>query len=378
MKSSLPRVLVALFALTFVLAACASESGSQWTFAPSDGGDQAEASTEPSAAAESQETAEPAEPEGSAAPEEPAQPEEPAEPEQSAAPQEPAEPPSGEARVIDLQADSALRFTDPNGQPVSDIAVTPGETVVFRIENTAGFGHDFWIGTDAELAVPSGTTDVGIPEWSTGVQELEWVVPDDVTDLKFACTVPGHYYTMQGTFSSAAGTPATPEEPAEPAEADAPAEPEPSAEPGSTVESDTPAEAEDTAAPEEPAEPAEPATPAEPAAPADGEARVIELEADAAIRFLQDGEQIREIGVTPGETVIFRVDNTAGFPHNFYIGPDEELQVMAGTTDTGIPDWDTGVQELEWVVPEDLTNVRFACTVPGHYYTMQGDFVVSE
>ena len=79
----------------------------------------------------------------------------------------------------------------------------------------------------------------------------------------------------------------------------------------------------------------------------------------------------------PGETVVFRVDNTAGFPHNLYIGSDEELRVMGGTTDTGIPDWDTGVQEMEWVVPEDLTGVRFACTVPGHYFTMNGDFVVT-
>ncbi|MEX1297343.1 MAG: hypothetical protein AB1Z67_14365, partial [Candidatus Limnocylindrales bacterium] len=113
------------------------------------------------------------------------------------------------------------------------------------------------------------------------------------------------------------------------------------------------------------------------AAAAAGEPRVIELEADAAIRFLQDGSQIREIPVTPGETVIFRVDNTAGFAHNLYIGPDADLAVPNGTTDVGIPDWETGIQELEWVVPDDLTDVRFACTVPGHYFTMQGDFVVT-
>ncbi len=108
-----------------------------------------------------------------------------------------------------------------------------------------------------------------------------------------------------------------------------------------------------------------------------GEARIIEIEADAAIRFLQNGEQLQDIAVTPGETVIFRIENTAGFPHNFYIGPDEELAVMGGSTDTGLPDWDSGFQELEWVVPEDISGLRFACTVPGHYFTMQGDFTVS-
>jgi uncharacterized cupredoxin-like copper-binding protein len=279
-------------------------------------------------------------------------------------------PPSGEARVIELQADSALRFTDMTGQPVADIPVTPGETILFRVDNTAGFQHNLYIGTDAELSVPSATTEVGIPDWSTGVQELEWVVPADITDLKFACTVPGHYFSMQGTFSEAAASePAGAAEPEAPAEPVEPAEPEAPAEP---AEPETPAEPAEAATPEEAAEPAEPA------AAAAGEARVIELEADAAIRFLQAGEQIREIAVTPGETVVFRVDNTAGFAHNLYIGSDEDLQVMGGTTDVGIPDWNIGVQELEWVVPEDLTDVRFACTVPGHYFTMQGDFIVSE
>ena len=361
MKTSLPRVLVALLALTFVLAACASETGSQWTFVPSDGSDQGDSTAAPTAPAEPGASAAPEEPAASEAPAEPSEPVEPTEPEASA------QPPSGEARVIEMQADSALRFTDGTGQPLPTIEVTPGETVVFRIDNTAGFQHNFWIGADAELSVPSATTDVGIPDWSTGVQELEWVVPDDVSDLKFACTVPGHYFTMQGTFTAVGAADAS--EPAaveEPAEAETPSEPEAPAEP---------------AAPEEPAvveEPTAAAAPEEPAAaPVEGEPRVIELEADAAIRFLQDGEQIQDLEVTPGETVVFRVDNTAGFPHNFYIGPDDELRVMGGTTDTGIPDWDIGVQELEWVVPDDVSDIRFACTVPGHYYTMQGDFIVT-
>ena len=34
MITSLLRVVAALFALTFIVAACASDSGAQWTFAP--------------------------------------------------------------------------------------------------------------------------------------------------------------------------------------------------------------------------------------------------------------------------------------------------------------------------------------------------------
>lgn len=121
---------------------------------------------------------------------------------------------------------------------------------------------------------------------------------------------------------------------------------------------------------------ADPGQSAEPTAPT-GEGRVIEFQADETLRYLQEGEPMLEIAVTPGESVVFRIDNTAGFAHNFYIGADEELSLLNGLTDVGIPDWETGVQELEWVVPEDISNLRFACTVPGHYILMQGDFVVT-
>jgi hypothetical protein len=113
-------------------------------------------------------------------------------------------PPSGEGRVIDLVATAALQFTTPDGTQVTDIPVTPGETITFRIDNTAGFDHNFYIGTDAELSVPNATTPTGIPSWMSGVQELTWVVPADISGLKYGCTVPGHYTLMQGTFSPAA------------------------------------------------------------------------------------------------------------------------------------------------------------------------------
>jgi uncharacterized cupredoxin-like copper-binding protein len=357
MRLSLPRVVIALFALAFVAAACASDTGSQWTFAPVTAESEATDTTTPAAESVTQEEtgeadpAEAVEADGEPAPEEPVDTTDAAEPEEPAQPEAPVQPAvaSGEPRVIALQADSALRFTDPSGQQVSDIPVTPGETVIFEINNTAGFAHNFYIGTDAELMSPNATTDVGIPDWNTGVERLEWVVPEDITDLKFGCTVPGHYTLMQGTFSIDTSAPAP--APAENAAAEEPVAEEP--------------------APEEPA--------AAPPATASGEPRVIDLVAEAALRFTDpSGEQLREIPVTPGETVVFRVDNTAGFAHNFYIGTDAELSVPSATTDVGIPDWDSGVQEVEWVVPEDITDLKFGCTVPGHYTLMQGTFSIDE
>ena len=280
----------------------------------------------------------------------------PAEP-ADAAPAGSGAPPSGEGRVIELVATAALQFTTPDGTQVTDIPVTPGETVVFRVDNTAGFDHDFYIGTDAELSVPGATTPTGIPMWQSGVQELTWVVPEDITGLKFGCTVPGHYALMQGTFSAAAPGGAS----------TAAAEPSAAEVPTASV----------APAPDMSMAPAEPsdAAPAESAAPPSGEGRVIELVATAALQFTTpDGTQVTDIPVTPGETVVFRVDNTAGFDHDFYIGTDAELSVPGATTPTGIPMWQSGVQELTWVVPEDITGLKFGCTVPGHYALMQGTF----
>ena len=200
MNISLVRAVLALLVLTFVLAACSSSSGTAWTFAPtaseSDETASSAAPTEAEASAEASAVA-PAEPEQPTEPEASAEPETPAEPEE---PTDVAPPPSGEARVIELEADPAIRFLQ-DGEQIREIGVTPGETVIFRIDNTAGFPHNFYIGADEDLQVFGGTTDIGVPDWSTGVQELEWTVPDDISNLRFACTVAGHYFTMQGDFT---------------------------------------------------------------------------------------------------------------------------------------------------------------------------------
>jgi uncharacterized cupredoxin-like copper-binding protein len=192
---SIVRLVMAALVALFIVAACAGNTGAQWTFAPVAVAETAasETVTEPVAepAAEAPAASAAAMDHGAATADPAAE---------SAAPVAPA----GEARVIELVATGALQFTDPAGTQVKDIPVTPGETITFRIDNTAGFDHNFYIGTDEQLIAPSATTEVGIPTWQTGVQELTWVVPADISGLKFGCTVPGHYTIMQGTFSAGA------------------------------------------------------------------------------------------------------------------------------------------------------------------------------
>lgn len=110
----------------------------------------------------------------------------------------------GPARVIEIHATAALQFTDEQGDVLHDIAVTPGETVVFLVDNTAGFDHNFYIGSESELEEPLGATDTGISMWVEGIRELEWTVPDDMTGLLFGCTVPGHFTPQHGTFTESA------------------------------------------------------------------------------------------------------------------------------------------------------------------------------
>ncbi len=103
-------------------------------------------------------------------------------------------------RVIPIQANAALQFTDAAGTVITDIPVVAGEVIRFEVENTAGYSHNFFIGTDAALSVDDRANLVGIPDWMEGVQTYEWTVPSE-GELKFGCTVPGHYALMQGTFS---------------------------------------------------------------------------------------------------------------------------------------------------------------------------------
>jgi uncharacterized cupredoxin-like copper-binding protein len=96
--------------------------------------------------------------------------------------------------VVKLEATADLHFKDEAGNVVTELLVADGETIQFEVDNTAGFDHDFWIGTPEELQVPNGTTDTGIPTWQSGVQTVTWTAAGE--GLQFACTVPGHYSTM--------------------------------------------------------------------------------------------------------------------------------------------------------------------------------------
>jgi uncharacterized cupredoxin-like copper-binding protein len=102
--------------------------------------------------------------------------------------------------VIALEETSSLSITK-DGQPATAIDVKKGDTVIFKITNSAGFAHDFYIGTPDQLSTNQTSCLTGIPSFESGKQQFTYTVTDDTANLQFACTLPGHYQLMHGTFN---------------------------------------------------------------------------------------------------------------------------------------------------------------------------------
>jgi uncharacterized cupredoxin-like copper-binding protein len=84
---------------------------------------------------------------------------------------------------------------------VSTLDVKNGDSVTFQITNTAGFSHDFYIGTAEQLSTNQTAGLPGVPEFPSGTKEFTYTVTDETAKLEFACTVPGHYSLMHGNFN---------------------------------------------------------------------------------------------------------------------------------------------------------------------------------
>jgi uncharacterized cupredoxin-like copper-binding protein len=190
----MPAVFVAMVLL---LAACSSSTGSTWTIAPLHATPSAPASAAASQPAGSPGQSQPA---GSPGQSQPAGSPGQSQPAGSPGQSQPAgSPGQGAARTIELDLTNTLQITQ-NGSQVTELDVHAGETIHFVINNTAGFDHDFFIGTADQLS--QGTTSglPGVPPFQSGSQKFDYEVTADTDGLQFACTVPGHYQSMHGTF----------------------------------------------------------------------------------------------------------------------------------------------------------------------------------
>jgi mono/diheme cytochrome c family protein len=117
-------------------------------------------------------------------------------------------------RVIELTGTEQISWVNAAGDRVTSITLVDGETVEFRITNASAFVlHNFHIGSASELSTATETTDLpGVDSFTSdaGTQSFVLTVANMPADPQFACTVLGHYATMNGNFLiTPAGSPAT-------------------------------------------------------------------------------------------------------------------------------------------------------------------------
>jgi uncharacterized cupredoxin-like copper-binding protein len=91
------------------------------------------------------------------------------------------------------------------------------------------------------------------------------------------------------------------------------------------------------------------------------DATVVKIEMTASLTMVP-----ASVEVSAGETVCFEVTNTAGFAHNFYVGPQADIEARNKTDQVvGTIDFSTGTQTLEWTA-SGSGPFEYACWIPGH------------
>jgi mono/diheme cytochrome c family protein/uncharacterized cupredoxin-like copper-binding protein len=107
--------------------------------------------------------------------------------------------------------------------------------------------------------------------------------------------------------------------------------------------------------------------------------RVIELQTSDQLTWIDPTtqQQVTSISIVQGETVEFHIINNSAMEHNFHIAPADQLSSAPQDTDLpGIQPFSNATQTFTYTFDNVPDNLQFACTMPGHYPTMHGDFVV--
>lgn len=109
---------------------------------------------------------------------------------------------------------------------------------------------------------------------------------------------------------------------------------------------------------------------------ASGAGNVIQLTETADLRIVgPDGSAVTSITVQKGQAYTFQITNTAGFAHDFYIGPPDDLKAAATGNLKGLDQFLSGTQSFTYTF-DSAGPLGFGCTLPGHYQSMSGLFVI--
>jgi uncharacterized cupredoxin-like copper-binding protein len=91
------------------------------------------------------------------------------------------------------------------------------------------------------------------------------------------------------------------------------------------------------------------------------DATLVKIEETAALRMVP-----ASVDVTAGAKVCFEVTNSAGFAHNFWVGPASDIEARTKSAAVvGTSDFSTGTQMVEWTATGSGP-FEYACWIPGH------------
>ena len=108
-------------------------------------------------------------------------------------------PGAGDGETLALTETMTLQIQR-EGQQVTEIALSEGQSYTFEITNDGGLEHNFYIGTPEQLQSNDVAGLPGVPNFTDGTQTFEYMATAETAGLEFACTVPGHYQPMHGTM----------------------------------------------------------------------------------------------------------------------------------------------------------------------------------
>jgi len=105
-------------------------------------------------------------------------------------------------RHIEIEVSDAMQWVDPTtGAQVTSISVIQGETIEFHVINNTPIGHNFHIGSAAELSVAPEHNDLpGVDTFNSNTMVFTYTFDNPPDQPQFACTVLGHYQMMHGDF----------------------------------------------------------------------------------------------------------------------------------------------------------------------------------
>ena len=97
------------------------------------------------------------------------------------------------------------------------------------------------------------------------------------------------------------------------------------------------------------------------AAACPGDVTVLRIEETVSLTMVPSS-----VDLVAGQKVCFEVTNTAGFAHNFYVGPTSDIEARNKTDAVvGVPDFTTGTQTVEFT-PTGSGPFEYACWIATH------------